>query len=95
MIHVTILGKRWRLRFTRLAKGTDGECDHPSTPGKEIRVRKGMSEQDTLETIVHECLHAADWHRSEPWVEEVGRDVARLLWRLGYRRKELDDPPAK
>lgn len=89
-MQVTILGKRWGFRFTRLAKGTDGECDDPAVKEKEIRIHKGLGEQDTLETIIHEALHAADWHRSEPWVEEVGRDIARLLWRLGYRRQKME-----
>ncbi len=92
MVHVTIRGKRWRVRFTQLPRGTDGECDHPDTPAKELRIRKGLSEQDTLETIVHEVLHAADFDKKEEWAEDVGRNLARLLWRLGYRRKVDDDP---
>ena len=91
-MHVTILGKRYRLRFVKLDPRTHGECDDPSTPGKEIRIAKGIGEKETLDTIIHEALHAADWHKGEPWVEQVASDVARILWRLGYRRK-LDGPP--
>ena len=92
---VTILGKRWRFRFSKLPRGTDGECDDPSTRGKELRIRKGLGEADTLETIIHEALHAADWHKNEPWVEEVARDLARLLWRLGYRRADVESTPTR
>jgi hypothetical protein len=91
MINVTVLGKRWRFKFTRLAKGTDGECDDPTTPGKEIRIHKALDEKTTLETVVHEVLHAADWHKKEEWVTEVGRDLSRVLWRLGYRRSEKEE----
>jgi hypothetical protein len=94
MIHVTILGKRWRLRFTKLARGTDGECDAPTDPDKEIRIAQGLGEKTQLETLIHEALHAADWSKDEAWVEQVGCDIARLLWRLGYRRKtnaDVDD----
>jgi hypothetical protein len=94
-MQVTILGRRWGFRFTRLPKGTDGECDDPSTPGKEIRIHKGLGEEDTLETTIHEALHVADWHRSEPCVEEVGRDIARILWKLGNSIKELDESGSK
>lgn len=90
MLHVTILGKRYRLRFARL-RTKDGDCSDPGRPGHEIRIRTGVSEKRELEVLIHEVLHAADWWKDERWVEEVGRDLARLLWRLGYRRQtELD-----
>lgn len=41
-----------------------------------------------LETIIHETLHACNWHASEELVETTARDIARFLWRLGYRRKK-------
>ena len=90
MMHVTILGKRWKLRFTKLPRRTDGECDSPDDTGKEIRIRKTLGEADTLETIIHEALHAADWHKDEAWVEQVAADVARILWKLGYRRNPME-----
>lgn len=94
-MRVTILKKRWTLRFTRLPKGTDGECDPPETTGKEIRIQQPLDEKNQLETVIHEALHASDWHRSEEWVEEVARDLARILWRLGYRRETVDDKSSK
>lgn len=91
---VTIRGKRWKVVFTRLSRGTDGECDEPRERRKEIRISTRLGEQDTLETIVHEVLHAADFDKKEEWADDVGRNLARLLWRLGYRRKDVDDPEA-
>lgn len=94
-MHVKILGKRYRLRFKKLSSGVLGECDDPMKSGKEIRIAQGIGEKETLDVIIHEALHAADWHKGEPWVEEVATDLARLLWRLGYRRKgseDLDNP---
>lgn len=88
-MHVTILGKRYRLEFTRL-RGKDGDCDDPRTKGKTLRIHKGLSEKDTLETVIHEALHAADWHKDEPWVDHVSRDIARILWRLGWRRPSVE-----
>jgi hypothetical protein len=80
-----IRGKRWQLVFCDLPRRTHGECDPPDLPNKQIRVGAKLDEKDTLETIIHEALHAADWDKTEAWIEEVGRDIARILWRLGYR----------
>lgn len=85
-MRVTILGKRWGLKFTNLPRDVNGECDGPTEPEKEIRIRTGLSEKETLETILHECLHAADWSKDEAWVEDVACDLAAVLRRLGYRR---------
>jgi hypothetical protein len=82
---VTILGKRWRLRFCRMASD-DGQCDDPRTPGKEIRINVSLRGRARLETVIHEMLHAGNWlHRSEEAVDEEARDMSRILWRLGYR----------
>lgn len=90
-IFVTILGKRYRLIFDhRLARADDGDCDDPREPGKTIRIRKKLSPIRELEITLHETLHAADWHKDEAWVEQVAHDVARILWRLGYRREDVE-----
>ena len=92
---ITILGKRWRLRFTNLKKD-NGDCDAPDVKNKEIRVRSNLKGELRLETIIHECLHAADWHKDESYIEQKAIDLARILWRLGYRQlpdKEPHDGP--
>ena len=84
---LTILGKRYDFRFvSRLAAGVAGFCDPPDAPKKRIRVRRGLSEPDELEVVIHECLHAAYWHHDEQHVEQFGADLAKILWRLGYRK---------
>lgn len=91
MIWITVLGKRYRFRFTSGLPGDrDGDCDGPAVRSKEIRIRKGLSEERTLEVILHETLHACDWSKDEEWVIKAAKDAARLLWRLGYRRQEAD-----
>lgn len=87
-MHLTILGKRWRFRWTKRREmpHTLGECDDKTTTNKEIRIRSDQSEFDILDVIIHEILHAADEHKSEEWVLHAGTDIARALWRLGYRR---------
>ena len=84
-MHVTILGKRYELTFVpRLAKNTFGECEHPTEPGKKIRVKQGLGEKQTLDTLIH----AADWSKEEEWIETVASDITRILWRLGYRKQK-------
>ena len=39
-----------------------------------------------LITLLHECLHASNWNKSEKVVDRTAIDIGKLLWRLGYRR---------
>ena len=39
-----------------------------------------------LEMFLHEPLHACLWDLDEEAVEETARDMARFLWRMGYRK---------
>ena len=89
-MRVKILKRFWRFLFVSVAdlpRGADGECDDPTTPDKSIRVWEKLQGERQLAVTVHETLHAADWHKSEEWIEEVSNDLARILWRLGYRRQ--------
>lgn len=94
---VKILGKRYRLRWVnklgkqRSRKRTVGDCMAPHDPGKTIRILNGLDAEETLDTIIHEVLHAADWHKTEEWVNTVASDLARILWKLGYRRTDVDE----
>ena len=40
-----------------------------------------------LETLIHESLHGCDWNKNEILVEQTAYDIARFLWRLGYRKQ--------
>ena len=83
-----LMGKCWNLRFVRglLRRSLRGECDPPEVKGKEIRIEESLQGEELLEVLIHEMLHAANWHASEEWVETTSRDLARALTRLGYRR---------
>lgn len=79
-------GKAWQLEpRAKLPADRDGDCDPPSKPGKSIRIRAGLRGVHRLEVEIHELLHAADWSKDEAWVEATAHDLARILWRLGYR----------
>ena len=86
---VTINGERWRLEFSRLSD-RNGDCDPPTAPGKTIRIASRLlgRQQRLMADVLHECLHAADWSKDEEWVEQVSEDLARILFKLGYRRTD-------
>lgn len=75
-----------------------GWCDKPKVPDKDeypaIRLPNGLAFGNTkkakedLVILLHECLHAENWNKSENEVDRVAVDIGGLLWRLGYRRKK-------
>jgi hypothetical protein len=84
--HITIRGRRWRLKYKRLPRDEFGRCDAPDTPEKCIFIRKGIKGRQELDTLIHEMLHAALWDLDETAVNDTARDIAVALWRIGYRK---------
>jgi len=66
-------------------EGQRGECQRKKGEWV-IRVRKDLEGEEELEVLLHEFMHAAYWDHDEEFVEEVAADLAKLLWRLGYRK---------
>jgi len=74
----------------------DGWCDKPGTPDPKeypaIRLPNGLpfgnrkGAKYGLLCLLHECLHAENWSKSEKEVDRVAVDIGNLLWRLGFRR---------
>lgn len=87
-MRIRILGKFWALRLVPTLGSADspkrGDCDSPGSANKSVRILSGLRGEERLEVLIHEMLHAADWHRSEEWVNEVAKDISRALTRLGY-----------
>ncbi len=84
-MRITVCGKRWDLRYTNL-QTNHGECDSPDKPGKEIRIDRQLEGIMELEVLIHELLHSADWRAAEEHVSESARDIAKVLWKIGYRK---------
>lgn len=83
-LKVKLLDREWLIRFTRLQSDKDGWCDDKN---KEILIHKGLTDKRELEIALHEMLHSVDWHKDEDsWIVPVAKDMAEVLWRLGYRR---------
>ena len=92
---LTILGKQWRFERRRLrrhfgfvdGKGPENPASSHDLTHRVIVVDSTLRGETELRYILHECLHVADYHRSEEWVDGVSADLARLLTRLGYRKE--------
>ena len=89
--HVTIDGKRWLLRFTRLKGDAVGWTffDNAKRPFT-ILIDKNLRGGARLETILHELLHASlGPNISEEAITEAARVQRQALTMLGY--KEVGD----
>jgi hypothetical protein len=65
---VQLLGRDWRLRFTRhpeVGAASDGDCDPPDAKGRTMRVKLNDDGATVHETILHEAIHGAFW-----WLDE-------------------------
>jgi hypothetical protein len=74
------------MESTTLPRTWDGSCDPPKNKSKAIHVRRGLKDERHMEVCLHEMLHACDYTKDEEAIEEMARDIARAMWRLGYRR---------
>ena len=84
--HVTIDGKRWLLRFTKLTGSAAGWTYFDNAKRPRILIDEKLKGGTRLETIVHELLHASLGPTiSEESVTEAARVIRRTLWSLGYR----------
>ena len=87
-MRVDIRGKRWNLEMLDyLPDGSCGSIDPPDTPQKRIHIGLNQTPLDVLDTIIHECLHAAIPDLDEEAVTETATDIAKVLYRMGYRQK--------
>jgi len=88
--HVTIDGKRWLLRFTRLTGDAAGWTFFDNAKRPRILIDESLRGGTRLETILHELAHAVLGPTiSEESITELARVQRRVLHALGYR--EVDD----
>ena len=84
--NVTIDGKKWLLRFTKLTGNAAGWTYFDNAKRPRILIDEKLRGGTRLETIVHELLHASLGPTiSEESVTEAARVIRRTLWSLGYR----------
>lgn len=74
------------LKYHIILDSLDGNCDTDTKFW--LIVERDLNKRVGLETAIHEALHACSWSTSEEKVTKVAYDIARFLWRLGYRRED-------
>jgi len=79
----TFCGNKYEIDFDECA----GFCEepHPKMPTLYVGMNE-LSEPEQLRVLIHESLHACDWQKQEVLVHQTSKDIARFLWRLGYRK---------
>lgn len=77
-----IRGSKWRIRFVPNLGDCEGVCDKST---RTIRIAKGYPAEQTLDSIIHEVLHAALWDLDEEAVSDTANSISTTLWKLGYR----------
>jgi len=64
----------------------DGYCDEPIPTRPTLHIDyQMMGDKKLMRIAIHEALHACNWSKSEEVVDQTSRDIARFLWRLGFR----------
>jgi len=84
-------GIRWRFRFVKSSQIPNdrwADCSDPGDPKRQIRVREVLRGRAKLETVLHEALHAQWPEDSEEKIKKSGKELADLLWKIGYRKIE-------
>ncbi len=82
----TFRGVKYKIDFDPDAAGS---CDSPKAPpDREMCIHESIkNDQKSLYYITHEALHALFWQRGEDDIVEASQDLARFLWRIGWRLK--------
>jgi len=65
----------------------EGRTDDPRGGRPTLLICTDITTKKGLETIIHESLHACSFLKSEDAVGQTAYDIARLLWRIGFRCK--------
>jgi len=83
----TFRGVRHDITDITFTEEVDGLCIQPNYPKGEIILFTNRAPKIFLESAIHEALHALNWSIPEDVVLERAQELARWLWRLGYRRE--------
>jgi len=83
-------GKKFKVVFKApTSRNNLATCDYDN---KEIRVSPKVKGVEKLDCLIHEGLHGALPDLVDDVVNESATGIAKMLWKLGYRRVEdLED----
>jgi hypothetical protein len=76
--------RRIRYKFKRLR-----DCWGRAYPEEwRIELDPRMDEKTLMDIALHEGLHCIFPHIKEPDIDEAGKTLSDLLWRMGFRRED-------
>lgn len=88
-MRVRIGGHDFTVRFVPQMKD-HGTCEISTTKSgrirRIIRLATWNRPRSMLGTAIHEAIHASRPDLTETEVRSLEADIARMLWRMGYRR---------
>lgn len=89
--HLGVNQERWLWRYSTLKGSADGWTEFGK---KKVLLDRRAKHRKRLELELHEGLHATLGPTiSEEAVDSAARDLARILWSLGYRLQRKNDAP--
>ena len=90
--HITIDGRRWLLRFTRLRGDAMGWTFFDNAASPRILIHERLKGGAKLETVLHEIAHAVLGPAiSEETVTELARVQRRVLTMLNVKEVPRED----
>ncbi len=71
-------------------KGVNGitDCPYRKDATATMTIFCPLNTKIGLETVIHETLHVLNWNQTEKAVEKTAEELAKFLWRIGYRLKK-------
>lgn len=80
------------MRRIRYAHKRNRGCWGKAWPDEwRIEIDPELTDATELDIAIHEGLHVLFPYLPEDAVNDAGKTLADLLWRLGYRRKDEDE----
>ena len=87
-MRIRLGGKYWTLKFSPNLHDYGDMVDPGKAAGRVLRVATWQSEEERLDTTLHEAIHCCLPQLDEQAVTDLANDLSRLLWRLHYRREQ-------
>jgi hypothetical protein len=77
------------MRKVRIARKRNHGCWGMAYPEEwRIELDPDLEEKTLIDIATHETVHVVAPDLSEEATDRIGRHVADVLWRLGFRREE-------
>ena len=91
-MQIIIKGEKWGVIYCPLSeipvqdgKAVLGLCDYEN---KTLFIADSIKGESKLQVIAHETIHAIKKSLTEKEVDAIAVNVAKVLWKIGYRKIE-------